>query len=265
MRSTLKWNIGVCSWSLFNDLKLLSKLKNETDISTIHLHIRPELGQQNLNFVDHVLNQGWHISCGMVSFEQEDYSTLETIRATGGIVPTENWPKNKNKVCEAIDILSDLGVPYLSFHFGFLDKKNIELLEYVKLLADYADSKDVMLLMETGQETTQQLADFIAKVNHPAVGINFDPANMILYSKGDPVRSLQLLKSWVKHVHIKDALTSPKSGCWGKEVPWGKGEVNRDQFLAELVNIGYRGALCVEREQGTNRYADIISAILKIR
>jgi len=265
MRSSLDWNIGVCSWSLGNDLESLSSLKQEIGISTVHLHIRPELGSRNLDFIEHVLNNSWNITCGMVSFEQEDYSTLDTIKTTGGIVPNQYWSENKSKVCNAVDILSGLNVPCLSFHFGFLDTNNIDLLERVKVLADYAGSKGVMLLMETGQESAQELADFIGKINHPAVGINFDPANMILYGKGEPVKSLQPLKSWLKNVHVKDAITSPKNGCWGKEVPWGQGEVNSGQFLTELVKIGYQGALHAEREQGTNKYADIISAISKIR
>jgi len=132
-------------------------------------------------------------------------------------------------------------------------------------LAYHAHSKAVMLLMETGQETAEELAEFIEKVDHPAVGINFDPANMILYGKGEPVEALQLLKSLVKHVHIKDATASPNSGCWGKEVPWGQGLANSDRFLKELADIGYQGALCVEREQGTNRCADIVSAVSTVR
>ena len=240
-------------------------LKKETGISTVHLQIRPELGKKNRDFIDQILNQGWHISCGMVAFEQEDYSTLETIKATGGIVPTQSWPNNKSKVCKAVDILSDIGVPYLSFHFGFLDTNNIDLLERVEALADHADSKGVMLLMETGQETADELADFMQKIDHPALGINFDPANMILYGKGEPAKSLEQLKSWVKHIHIKDALPSRQVGFWGTEVLWGDGKVNSDKFLKQLVEINYTGALCVEREQGTNRYTDIISAISNVK
>jgi L-ribulose-5-phosphate 3-epimerase len=265
MARPLKWDIGVCSWSLGNELELLTQLRCETGISTLHLHIRPEFGQQNMDFIDQGLNKGWHISSGMVSFEQEDYFSLETIKATGGIVPNQCWSENKSKVCKAIDILSDFDVSYLSFHFGFLDANSRVLVDRVKALADYAASKDVMLLMETGQETAQELVDFIQKVNHPAVGINYDPANMILYGKGEPVKSLRLLISWVKHIHIKDAITSKKSGCWGQEVPWGKGEVDNDVFLEELANMGYRGALCVERERGQSRLKDIYSAISMVR
>ena len=50
--------------------------------------------------------------------------------------------------------------------------------------------------------------DFLAELSHPALGINFDPANMVLYGKGDPVYALETLKPWVKHVHIKDARKS---------------------------------------------------------
>ena len=108
MKKTLDWNIGVCSWSLSNDIGLLKELKNKAGISTIHLQIRPDIGQQNMDFINAVLDQGWNISSGMVGFSQEDYSTLKTIKATGGIVPNENWPENKDNVCNAVDILSAL-------------------------------------------------------------------------------------------------------------------------------------------------------------
>lgn len=240
MKSSPRWQIGVCSWSIYNDLSILEKIKHYTGISTAHLHICPELGRENLDFIKSVIERGWNISCGMVSFDQEDYSTLDTIRQTGGIVPDQNWPENREKIFKAIDIFSDLSVPYLSFHFGFLDVNNEYLIERVKLLADHANSKAVVLLMETGQETADELAEFIETVDHPAIGINYDPANMILYGKVEPVKSFDKLKKWVKHIHIKDALPCEKTGRWGIEVPWGEGAVYSDRFLAEFESY-YKG------------------------
>ena len=80
----------------------MSKLKKETGISTVHLHIRLELGKQNLDFIDQILNSGWVISSGMIDFDHEDYSTLESIKETGGILPNENWPENHVKICKEL-------------------------------------------------------------------------------------------------------------------------------------------------------------------
>ena len=58
---------------------------------------------------------------------------------------------------------------------------------------------------------------------HPAVAVNFDPANIILYDKGEPVDSVRTLSSGIKHIHIKDAIRTKTAGTWGTEVPWGEG------------------------------------------
>ena len=129
--------------------------------------------------------------------------------------------------------------------------------ERVLFLADAAQRKNVLLLMETGQETAHSLREFLTELSHPALGVNFDPANMVLYGKGNPVSPLETLKPWVKHVHIKDARKSSVSDQWGEEVSWSEGDFNNEEFLKTLKSIDYKGALAIEREAGTQRAADI--------
>ena len=59
---------------------------------------------------------------------------------------------------------------------------------------------------------------FCTELNHPNIGVNFDPANMILYDKGDPVKALHVLAPWMRQVHIKDAKRTKIPGTWGEEV-----------------------------------------------
>jgi sugar phosphate isomerase/epimerase len=205
----------------------------------------------------------------MINFPQEDYSTLESIKATGGIVPDDCWQTNREMTFKSIELTRELGVKFLSLHFGFIDMENPQaadkLLDRVKVLADYATKKGVLLLMETGQETSQELAEFLEKVNHPALAVNFDPANMILYDKGDPIEAIMLLAPWIENIHIKDALRTKKPGSWGSEVPWGTGQVDSQRFLKTLRQIGFGGALAVEREAGNDRLGDIKNAVEKLR
>ena len=107
--------------------------------------------------------------------------------------------------------------------------------------------------METGQENAETLREFLEELSHSALGVNFDPANMILYGKVDPVLALETLAPWVKHVHIKDAQRSSVPGKWGREVPWVEGDFDNDEFLRTLNRIGYQGALAIEREAGAKR------------
>ncbi|MEI6516953.1 MAG: sugar phosphate isomerase/epimerase family protein, partial [bacterium] len=128
-------------------------------------------------------------------------------------------------------------------------------------LADIALNRGLTLLMETWQETAADMRKFLVDMDHPALGINFDPANMILYGKGNPVKAVKTLGPWIRHVHIKDAKKSKKRGEWGAEVPWGKGEVDGKAFLRGLRAAGFKGAFAIEREAGSNRMGDIKSAL----
>ena len=80
---------------------------------------------------------------------------------------------------------------------------------------------------------------------------------MILYDKGDPIEAVRVLAPWIKHIHIKDAIRTTQPGTWGAEVPWGDGQVGTEAFLDVLEEIGFEGALAIEREAGDDRFGDI--------
>jgi sugar phosphate isomerase/epimerase len=161
----------------------------------------------------------------------------------------------------AADVTVKLGVKYLSMHAGFIDESDVsyaeKFYERITSLADAAKDKNIMLLLETGQETAEELKKFLEELDHPAIGVNFDPANIILYDKGNPIEAVKVLAPWIKHIHIKDANRTTTTGTWGAEVPWGDGQVNPAEFLKALEEIGYDGALPIEREAGDNRFGDV--------
>lgn len=264
MIKCIDWPIGVCTWSLGNDFKQISKLAEQTGLSHINLGIFPALGKNGEKYLSTVQKEGWKITATMMSFPQEDYSTLESIKATGGIVPDQYWDDNRKRLIDAMDITARLGVKYLAFHFGFLDHTDERakiLNDRTIMLAESAADKGIMILMETGQETAVELKMFLEELNHPALGVNLDPANMILYDKDNPIEAVHTLAPWIKHIHIKDALRTKKPGTWGTEVPWGTGEVNKTAFLRALKQINFTGALAIEREAGDSRLDDIKTAI----
>jgi sugar phosphate isomerase/epimerase len=90
--------------------------------------------------------------------------------------------------------------------------------------------------------------------------VNFDPANMILYAKGDPIAALRMLGPWIRSLHIKDARRTKVPGTWGEEVPVGTGEVNWRAFFATLRELNYQGNFVIEREAGNQRVADVRTA-----
>ncbi|MEN6385943.1 MAG: TIM barrel protein, partial [Phycisphaerales bacterium] len=210
MINCFDWPVGVCTWSLKNNVSEINLIKEKTGISCVHLALKPLMENSDDEFKKMVDSGQWKITSTMVGFPQEDYSTLETIKKTGGIIPKENWEDNKKRVFDAIDWTKKLNVEYLSFHFGFLDFSDrsymAEFEDKVRLLADKAAENNVTILMETGQETASELRRFMTEMNHKSLGVNFDPANMILYGKGNPLEAIETLLPWVRHVHIKDAI-----------------------------------------------------------
>ena len=89
-------------------------------------------------------------------------------------------------------------------------------------LADTAGELALVLLLETGQETAAGLREFLERLDHPALGVNLDPANMVLYDKGDPVSAVRTLAPWIKHIHVKDALRTQQPGTWASRSPGDK-------------------------------------------
>src|SRR4029077_5617224 len=134
-------------------------------------------------------------------------------------------------------------------------------------VAELAGAKGITVAFETGQETADLLRLTLNELKCPNVKVNFDPANMLLYDKGDPLRAVEILGPDIRSVHVKDANRTKVPGTWGEEVPLGKGEVNIKQFVKTLKKVGYRGALCIEREVGNQeeRVADIAHGIRHLK
>ena len=127
-------------------------------------------------------------------------------------------------------------------------------------VADVFAAKGISLAFETGQETAETLNLFLEKLNRSTVGVNFDPANMILYEKGDPIEALRWIARWLKQCHIKDARQTRQPGTWGDEVVVGTGEVNWRAFFDTLSDLEFDGYCCIEREAGNQRAQDIRAA-----
>ncbi len=263
-----RWPVGVCSWSLRTDVPGVAKAMKELGLRHVHLGIRPAVEDSSGKVMEAIKAQKWTITSTMIDFPQEDYSTLDSIKVTGGVVPDAQWQQNHNLFMGAVLATAGLGVKYLSMHAGFIDEGNKAYVEKIysriRDLANIAADNGVILLLETGQESAKDLRHFLETLNHKSVGVNFDPANMILYDKGDPIEAVRVLSPWVRHLHVKDALRTKQPGTWGAEVPWGDGQVGVKRFLDVLEEVGFDGAMAIEREAGDNRFGDVKLAIERL-
>ena len=262
--------VGVCSWSWRKDLKGVASEMEKAGVTGIHLALGPFIhadgrhgdaeGAASWAFVKEQVRSGrWRLMSTMVGTVGEDYSTLETIRKTGGIVPDAHWAENQAIVAKGAALTKELGCPYMSLHAGFLDESDPvafrKYVERVSWMRDEAAKYGVTIILESGQETAEDLAKFMQAV--PGIYINFDPANMILYGKGRPMEAVKTLLPWIRQVHVKDALFTEKPGTWGSEVAWGDGEVGGRGFIAALEALGYTGNYVIEREGGDARVKEI--------
>lgn len=260
--------LAVCSWSLqpASSEDLFAKLKR-IEIPRVQLALDPV--RENVSEwgnVSEVLRaNGINIVSGMIGFVGEDYTTMESIHATGGVAPDETWAENWENVPHAAEIAAELGINLVTFHAGFLpanetDPAYIKMHHRLELIADVFAAKGVDIAFETGQETAPVLVRFLKSLGRKNVGVNFDPANIILYDNGDPIEALRALGPWLKQVHIKDGTRTKRPGTWGDEVVAGKGDVPWTEFFATLNKIGFAGHLCIEREAGSSRVEDIQAA-----
>ena len=280
--------ISVCSWSFRKSAADVAAEMAKNAVSCVHLAACPfvdplaivpgtcgetedvagtggvdSLAKQRDDIAALIDSGAWRVTSTLFNSRYDDYSTLESIRRTGGLVPDEHWDENREIIKGVARLTAEWKSPYMMLHAGFIDHTDkaayAKLTDRLVCVRDICGELGVGLTLETGQETADELADMLT--NLPGVYVNFDPANMILYGKGDPVRAVKVLGPWIRHIHIKDANYTKVPGTWGEEVPWTKGQVNADAFIAALKSVGFTGALAVEREAGDDRAGDIAAAV----
>ncbi len=268
MTTSFKDRLAVCSWSLqpTSPQQLIEQLR-AIGLSRVQLALDPLRENPAVwgNTAALFQQAGITIVSGMFGTVGEDYTSLESIHRTGGLVPDDTWDENWENAQATATLAHQLGLKLVTFHAGFLpheesDPEFEKLQHRIRLVADVFAAKGIDLAFETGQEEADTLKLFLEKLGRVNVGVNFDPANMILYDKGNPIAALRTLATWVKQCHIKDANRTQTPGTWGEEVPSGTGQVDWKQFFAVLREIGFNGHCCIEREAGTQRVADIITA-----
>lgn len=214
---------------------------------------------------------GLRMTGAMIGFPGEDYTTPQTIALTGGFADPRLRPERLEILRWALRRTRELELNSLSFHAGFVPAAGSEeYRRFVDTLAQatgFAQDHGVTLALETGQETTAELLQLLRDLQSPWVRLNFDPANLLLYDRDDPLVAIEALFPFVHSVHLKDAYRPQVKGTWGQEVPLGSGSIHLPQFLASLGRLGFVGPLMVEREVGTQpeRVRDIRLALERVR
>ncbi len=106
------------------------------------------------------------------------------------------------------------------------------------------------------------LLRMIQDIGGDNVGINLDPANLLMYGKGNPIDAVDVFGEYVRGMHAKDGEYPTDGANLGREKPLGEGRVNFPVLLPKLKEKGFRGAVTIEREiAGPQQIADIKHAM----
>ena len=190
---------------------------------------------------------------------------------TLGIVPPEfRWAR-----IEALkrwaDFAAELGAPAIITHCGFLpenitDPQFEPLCVALQDVAGHCQRLGLGFWFETGQETPVTLLRYIEAVGLPNLGINLDPANLLMYGRGNPIDALDVFGRHVRSLHAKDGLTPVNGRELGREVRVGEGMVRYPEFVPKLLGLGYEGDFIIEREiSGERQRQDIAATVAYLR
>jgi sugar phosphate isomerase/epimerase len=213
---------------------------------------------------------GFRVYTVFAAYEGESYADIPTVQRTVGFVPPATRNERERRTIAASDFAAAIGAPGIATHIGFVpespdDADYLAVRDMVRRVCDHAARHGQTFALETGQEPAPVLLAFLNDVGRPNLGINFDPANLILYGTGDPIEALGILGARVLSVHCKDGdWPDPGTpGSLGKECALGAGSVGIAHYLRRLDEIGYRGPLAIEREASdpVRRMKDIEAAI----
>lgn len=185
---------------------------------------------------------------------------------TIGLVPEATRAERLAVLKRSAEFASKVGVPSITTHVGFIPENPTDpnyppVIAALKEAADHCAKLGLGFWFETGQETPITLLRTIHDIGADNLGINLDPANLLMYGKANPVDALDVFGHYVRGVHAKDGEYPTNGRQLGVEKPLGEGRVNFPVLLAKLKTLGFSGALTIEREiSGPQQIADIQKA-----
>jgi L-ribulose-5-phosphate 3-epimerase len=183
-----------------------------------------------------------------------------------GIVPRAYRWERMTQILVAAELARSIGVKHVALHAGFIpetpsDSNYAEVVAAIGFLATRLADAGQSLLLETGQETPVTLKRTIDDAGARNVGINFDPANFLMYGTANPVDALDLLGPHIMGVHAKDGEYPVDGKALGIEKPIGKGRADFPRLIEKLKAAAYDGPLTIEREiEGPEQKRDIVAA-----
>jgi sugar phosphate isomerase/epimerase len=256
MRLLKDREIGVMFWAGRDPVETLRELKTlGVRCGQIGIPGDFALGGAAANWKAALEAEDFTVVTAFCAYTGESYADIPTVQRTVGFIPRQTRDEREKRTYAVSDFAREVGIPSIATHIGFVPEDSSEddylaVRGLVRRVCDYAGKNKQTFALETGQESAETLLEFFIDVNRNNLGINFDPANMILYGSGDPIDALGTLAMHVVSVHCKDGDWPPKGvpGALGEEKPLGQGSVGMERFIGKLKSMNFKGPLNIERE-----------------
>lgn len=256
--------VGLMFWGDHEPLKMIRAVKS-LGLRNGHLGFTGAVDLSNLAEVykKALADEDFTVTAVFAAYDGESYADIPTVLNTVGFIPPATREAREKRTYEVIDMTAAIGVSIFACHIGFVPEDHADptyapVRDMVRRICDYCAAKGVTFALETGQEPAETLLHFLEDVARPNLKLNFDPANLILYGTSEPISALKLVGKYVVSVHCKDGNWPDKSkpGTLGTEMPLGEGSVGMGEFIDTLKEIGYTGALTIEREVALDQDMD---------
>jgi len=135
--------------------------------------------------------------------------------------------------------------------------------EVLRVLGRYGDQVGARLALETGLEAGSVLAPFLDRFDTGGLGVNLNPANLIV-GGFDPPEDTRALGTHIIHAYATDARRAAANQA-ARQVPLGHGDVDWLTLLGALEEVAYRGWLTIEQESATDPLADMKAGVAFLR
>ncbi|MAG13263.1 MAG: xylose isomerase [Spirochaetales bacterium] len=203
-----------------------------------------------------------------------------------GFAVSQDNPHKIEVSKKIMDLALDLGTRVVTTHIGVVPQapehpRYRVMQEACNELGEYGDEVGAKFAIETGPETAIILKEFLDSLGSSGVGVNYDPANLVMVTDDDPVAGVIILGDHIVHTHAKDGIMLKKTDPeriynffaeggiedlrmeeFFLEKPLGQGAVDFQGYIKALDQIGYGGFYTIEREVGENPEEDIKKAVV---
>lgn len=170
-----------------------------------------------------------------------------------GLVPAKYRAQRIQDILNGAAFARRLGVKDIITHMGFLpddptNADHIGVVEAIRTISNAIAPYGQRFLFETGEELPNSLVQLFREVGTDNIGVNFDPANLLINARANPLDAMDRLSPFVKGCHAKDGVYPQGMDAKGKEVQIGQGGVDFERLFQKLFASGYQGPLTIERE-----------------